>query len=427
MHLPPGTEELELDLKVMKKMSAVEVMYSIDGGAERTETLDLKEGIFQTVKIPLPHLEQGLHTLSLKVGDHGYPEKTILITGFYSGPPAAFDTRRQAVIAGRDFSVTVNRKGGTASLWTWGKDFRPVHLVWCYIVAGPPGLWNSDLRRQVYDLKAENGTVTGTTGWPSRPGMTHSIRVELDPAGYLECSGGVSNGSDSVQKIFFQAASRWSRHILLPRLLLPVNDGVMVEKMVYNQVPDWDEDIGGAVDDLAASWMGVASENLCMFNYFPDWTEMERSMPCTEDEEVAPGEVLESPVFRILPGRGDLSGLKRKAFQLGWQMGNWNKRIGFHSHDLEPFMASGSSISLFHPLGGERKGRILQDAGVIASGKVSKSKRISGEISGSGKSLVSLDIAGRTQEIPVFLVNCEENVELDGSDSEELVVENSRV
>ena len=427
LHLPLETEELELDLKVLKDVSQLEVVYSIDEGAERTEKLDLSEGIYQTVSIPLPRLEQGLHTLSLRTGANGYPEKIILVSGVYSGPPAAFDTRRKAVIAGRDFSVTVNRKGGAARLWTRGRGIRPVDLGWCYIVAGPPGLWNSDLRRQVYELTAENGTVSGTTGWPSRPGITHSIRVELNPAGYLECSGGVRNGSDANQKIFFQAANGWSRRILLPRLLLPVQDGVMVEKRVYNQVPDWNEDIGGTVKDLAAPWMGVASDSLYMVNYFPDWTEMERRMPCTGDKEVAPGEVLESPVFRMLPGRGDLAGLRRQALQLGWQMGSWSRIAGFYSHDLVPVTISGSSVSLSHPLDGERKGRILQDGRVIASGKVRKGKEISGVIKGTGKSLVSLDLSGRTHEIPVFLVAGEEKVQLDGSDADQLVIENSRV
>ena len=412
---------------MLKATDVIDLEYSLDQGAVKSRRVMLRDGIFQTVRVPLPELEQGIHTLSLRIGENGYPEKIILICGIYSGAPVAYDTRREAVIAGRDLSVTLNRKGGTAVLWRKGEGTRPVNLGWCYIVAGPPGMWHSDLRRQIYDLKVENGKVTGTAGWPSRSGMTHSIRVELDTSGYLECSASVENGSDSSQKVFFQAGNRWSSQFLLPRLLLPVEGGVLAEKMVYNQIPDWDEDLGGSIDQLSQPWMGIAGENLSMLNYFPGWSGMERRMPCTDAEEVPPGETLVSPVFRMLPDRGGMFDLKRLAGQLGWSIGSWSRRVGFFQHDLQPTMASGRSVSLSHPLGGEREGRILQDGCEIASGKVKKGIQITGVITGSGSSVIGLELSGRTLEIPVFLVNAREKVELDGSNADELVMENSRV
>lgn len=424
--LSPEAKELELDLKVLVPVSSVLLSYAFDDGEFCEKTISLEADIYQSCSVELPFLEPGVHTLSVRLGETGYLETNILIVGIYCGEPVVLDTRKSAVIVGSDVVLTVARKGCSTSMWNRGTGDRPRCLGRFFINAGPP-VWHSDLPRQTYDLELDNGQVTGRASWPSRPGMTHWIHVRLDPAGYAEICAGVDNGSDVVQKVLFRASSRFSNEFIPKIDMIPLSDGLMVEPRVYNQVPDWEEDLSSLVSGLAAPWTGVTGPGISIMNYFPGWTELEYDMPGTASVDVAPGKTSMSPVIRQLYTEGGLESLMIRASNLGWNVGDWKKRISFLLHNLQPVMVSGTEVSLCHPLHGEREARIDAGPKKICSGKVRQGTSVSGKLTGEGTVDVSMSLAKRSTVMPVYLVRASKEVDAGRDDSGCLFLSNDRL
>ena len=425
--LSPGAENLELDLKVLAPVSSVLLSYAVDDGEFCEKEVTLTSDIFQSCSVTLPPMEQGVHTLSVRLRETGYLETVVLVVGVYSAEPVVLDTRKAAVIVGSDVVLTVARKGASTSMWSRSEGNRPRKLGWQFINAGPPSVWNSDLPRQTYSLELDNGQVTARTSWPSRPGMTHWVRARLDPAGYAETCAGVDNGADVLQKVFFRADSGFS-NVFLPRSdMIPLADGLMVEPRVYNQVPDWEEDLSPFVSGLSAPWTGVKGPGISIMKYFPGWTELEYDMPGTPEMDVAPGATLASPPFRMLFTEGGVKALMLRAASLGWNVGDWRERITFLRHNLEPVMASGTEISLSHPLHGEREARIDAGSKKICSGKVRQGVSVSGNMTGEGIVDVSLSLAERSTVMSVYLVKAGEMADAGRDDSDSLFLSNGRV
>ncbi len=433
LHSPPvrflaeGAAELDLDLKVLAQVSSVLLRWAVDEEEFCEKQIPLVSEIYQSCSVTLPCMDRGIHTLSLQLGETGYLETVVLAVGVYSAEPVVLDTRKAAVIVGSDVVLTVARKGAYTSMWSRGEGDRPRKLGRFFIDAGPPVLWNSDLPRQTYSLELDNGQVTARTSWPSRPGMTHWVRARLDSAGYAETGGGVDNGSEEVQKVLFRADSGFSNVFLPKSDMIPLADGLMVEPRVYNQVPDWEEDLSNSASGLSAPWTGVTGSGISIMKYFPGWTELEYDMPGTPEVDVAPGETLTSPPFRLLYTQGGVDSLMRRASSLGWNIGDWRARTAFLRHSLEPVMASGTEISLSHPLHGEREARIDAGSRKICSGKVRQGVSVSGKLTGKGIVDMSMSLAERSTVMPVYLVKAGEMVDAGRDDSDSLFLSNGRV
>ncbi|MCD4701987.1 MAG: hypothetical protein K8S24_09050, partial [Candidatus Aegiribacteria sp.] len=425
--LAPGAEELKLDLSVLAQVSSVLMSYAVDDGEFCEKQIDLTSDIYQSHAASLPPMEPGVHTLSVRLGETGYMETVILIVGVYSGEPVVMDTRKAAVIVGSDVVLTVARKGASTSVWSRGEGDRPRKLGRLFINAGPPSMWNSDLPRQTYSLELDNGQVTARTSWPSRTGMTHWVRVKLYPAGYAEIGGGVDNGSDALQKVLFRADGGFSNAFLPRNDMIPLAGGLMIEPRVYNQVPDWEEDLSNSVSGLAAPWIGATGPGISIMKYFPGWTELEYDMPGTPEVDVAPGETLTSPLYRMLFAEGGVDSLMLRASSMGWNVGDWRERTAFFRHNLKPVMASGTDISLSHPLHGEREAGIEAGSKKICSGKVSQDISISGKLTGEGIAHVSMSLANRSTVIPVYMVETAKEVDSGRDDSDCLYLSNDRV
>jgi ribosomal protein S18 acetylase RimI-like enzyme len=425
--LPPGAGELELDLKKLAPVSSVLLSYAVDDGKFCEKRITLASDIYQCHTVKLPQMEHGVHTLSIKLGETGYLETVVLIVGMYSGEPVILDTRKAAVRVGSDVVLTVARKGASTSMWSRGEGDRPRKLGRFFIDAGPPVVWNSDLPRQTYSLELDCDQVSARTSWPSRPGMTHWVRVRLDTAGYAEICAGVDNGSDVMQKVLFRADSGFSNEFLPRSDMIPLSEGLMVEPRVNNQVPDWEEDLSPLVSGLSAPWTGVTGPGISIMKYFPGWTELEYDMPGIPEADVAPGETFKSLPFYMLYSEGGMESLMHRASSLGWNTGNWTETIPFLRHSLEPVMASGTEVFLSHPLHGEREARIDVDSNKICSGMVRQGVFTSGKLTGTGLVDVSMSIAGRSTVMPVYVVKAGKMVDTGRNDSGCLFLANERV
>ncbi len=425
--MSPKTTELKLGLKKLGGVSSVVVNYAVDDGEFYSKVVSLNTDIYQSCVVELPSMDAGIHRLSVRLGETGYMETLVLVYGVYTGTAVTFDTRKSAVIVGRDVAVTIARRGAAGALWGAGDDSTPIHLGRFCVIAGPPSAWNSDLLKQNYTLELDSGQITARTTWPSRPGMTHWVSVRLDPAGFVETFGGVDNGSDAVQKVMF-AVKHGSGQSIDPKIdLIPLADGLLVEPRIFNQVPDWDEDLTSSVSSLSAPWTGVKGAGKAVMSYFPEWTELEYDAPGVPEVEVAPGDSLKSPVFRLLCVDGSEKTLMLRAESLGWETGNWRKRISFLKNNLKPIMASGSTVSLSHPLYGEREGRIAACAETINSGKIKNGLSVAAVLKGDGIIDVTLSIAERDTVKPVYLVNPTCEVITSKDDSGYLMLSSDRI
>jgi hypothetical protein len=166
---------------------------------------------------------------------------------------------------------------------------------------------------------------------------------------------------------------------------------------------------------------------MSIMNYFPDWTELEYDMAGTPEVDVAPGESLTSPPFRMLYTEGGVDSLMIRASSLGWNIGDWRERTPFIRHNLEPVMASGTEVSLSHPLHGERDARIDASSLKICSGKVHQGVSVSGKLTGEGIVDVSMSLAKRSTVKPVFLVGTSKVIDTGTDDSGCLFLSNETV
>ncbi len=237
----------------------------------------------------------------------------------------------------------------------------------------------------------------------------------------------MENGSDVVQKVLFRGMGSFSSEFMPKSDIIPLCGGLMVEPRIFNQVPDWEEDLTNSVSGLAAPWIGVTGSGMSIMNYFPDWTELDYDIAGTPEVDVAPGETAASPPFRMLYTEGGVDSLLIKASSLGWNVGDWRSRTSFFLHNLEPVMASGTEVSLSHPLHGEREAGIDADSSKICSGKVSQGVSVSGKLSGEGIVDVSMSLAKRSTVMPVFLVGASKTVDAGIDDSTCLFLSNGTV
>ncbi len=420
--LSPGTSKLKIGLKKLADVSSVVVNYAVDEGEFYSRVVALGSDIFQNCTIEIPELEQGVHTLSLRLGEYGYLETLVFVCGVYCGKPVALDTRKSAVIVGNDTAIIVPRKGAYGGVYGRGESDTPIHLGGFFVGAGPPSVWNSDLPKQTYTLELTDGQITGRTLWPSRPGMTHWVSVRLDPAGFVETFGGVDNDSEVHQKVLFRVRHS-SGQVLKPSVdLIPLQKGLLVEPRVFNQLPDWEEDLPSSISGLGAPWIGVKGGGKALMSYFPEWTDFEYDAPGTSEVDVAPGESLISPPFRMLCVNGSESDLLRQAENLGWDTGNWKEKTVFLAHDLKPVMASGTAVSLSHPLCGERDGLISACGETLCSGKIKSGVSVSGVLTGDGAVDVGMSVAERETLMPVYLVSPAAEVSASSDSSGNLIL-----
>jgi hypothetical protein len=424
-----GQEALELDLKRLADAEEVVLRYSIDDGDELKETVPLSGSVFQSHPLPLPELDEGIHVIRLVPvwnGVEGYPETVLLEIGPHCGEPEVLDTRRAMLILGKEGVVQVLRKGAASIIWGRSMDDRPERLCFLHIAAGPP-IWHSDLPLQVYDLEEKKRAVHGSTDWPSRPGLGHSMWYRLHPAGYIEAGSVVDNDSAADQKVAFRAIWR-AMEAFDPRTdVIPLKGSLHVTERVYNQLPDWSEDMPSKTADLGAPWTGLVGPDRAVMAYFPEWPSLQYDCPETGDIIVAAGVSAASPSFRILLQDGGLEVLLRKALSLGWVEGDSGSLAGFPDHNVEPFMLSGSTVCLTHCLNGERNAVISLGDTVVAEGSVKSGSAISGPVSGEGPVDVSLEVAGRAWELPAYLVGEESGVITEELDNGILLISNGRL
>jgi len=425
LYLEPSKREIHLDLKKLSDIGEIDVEWEIEGIGEGTERLELSREIYQGITLEIPELRPGVHRMNLRIGQDGYPETVAVVSGYYAGPPMVLDTRRSALILGGGIALSVRRKGAGATIWLPGDEGRPRRIGSFFIGAGPPAVWNSDLPKQTYQLEASGDSIRARTDWPSRPGMVHSISIRLDGRGYIEAGSSVHNNSENAGRVSFAAAGRMSGPPEPGSVLVPLPDGLLVERNVINQIPDSAEDYTTSTSTLGAPWLGREKEGIAFMKYFPGWPRMEHYMPATEEADVLPGEKLESPPFKMLLTEEGIGGLLRRAAALGWDTGKTDKRLKFFFHDLAPVMASGSTAELTHPLNGSRKASICLDGNDIASGTVRNGSSIKGPLVGIGTVEVGLTIAGRTILVPVRLVDTGASVNIRRSKNGEMVLSNS--
>ncbi|OPL19332.1 MAG: hypothetical protein AVO35_11340 [Candidatus Aegiribacteria sp. MLS_C] len=426
LYLAPGSSEVSFELRKLSGRTSVILSWSVEGRSGQHE-LDLSADTYQSFTLQLPELCRGVHLMTLRLGESSHSETVVLIVGSHTGPPETVDTRGSALVLGGDMVLSFNRKGGRTSVWVPGAGGKPERLGSFFICAGPPVSWNSDLPRQTYELELGEGQVTGSASWPSRPGMTHFVNVRLDREGFIETCSRVHNGSTEPRTAMFSADSGWAECFEPRTDLLPMPDGLMAEQRVYNQVPDWAEDLTSSTSGLAAPWTGVTGGCGSAMNYFPGWTELEHDMPGTGQETIPQGGSLVSPPFMILFSKGGVKHLLARAGNLGWKTGGWDRRIPFFRHDLEPVMGSGAEFTLGHPLHGGRTGSLEIDGERKAGGEVRTGHGLSAKLEGKGRVRVGLSLAGRSMEYPVFLVQKNSSVDRAGEPPGELLLTNDRV
>ncbi len=424
-----GQSELELDLRNLADADYVTVLTSMNGQNLHENKFKLKKSIFQRIRIPLPVLSNGLHELAIAFrweDSVGAEEKLILVCGPFTGIPESRITRKSAVIIGRDISVEVARTGAWTSVWGHSMDDRPSSLGGIRLYAGPP-YWNSDLPHQLYDFRLDGNVINASTIWSARPGMVHECSFLLNEAGCIEVNSAVRNGSDSVQKIKFSAVWGGGQLFAPGTDAIPLKEGVYTGSRIYNQIPDWTEDLPKKVDELGAPWLALSSPDRSLIVYFPDWSRLRYDRPETEEIVIEPGESAESPVFKVLFSDGNFDCLFRRARSLGWKLGETDKRFGFLNHNITPVMRNGAEVQLSHRLLGKRKAAIALDGKVLSEGPVFKGTSISAAISGSGFSEIGLVMAERKTVYPVLLlpetVESTELLEEDGI----LVLQNERM
>jgi len=425
----PGQKTLELDFKRLSDASDVVLRYSVDKGEETEKAVKLSDTVFQACTLDLPDLGIGIHTLRFVLawkGVESYPETVVLVTGLPSGDPIVVDTRHSMLIVGEDTVLRIDRKGATGLLWGRSMDDRPERLVFLRMAAGPP-LWGSDLPLQVYDLEEKDGAIVASTDWPSRKEMKHHSVFRLERSGLVEVRSSVENGSDTDQKVIFHM--NWGgMEIFSPRTdIIPLKGSLHVEPRVYNQVPDWTEDMPHKVEELGAPWTGILGPDRAVMSYFDGWPAVQYDSPETGDIIVPSGESVSSPPFLLLYAEGGLKSLLRKAMSLGWRIGETERLLTFPDHSVEPIMCNGSTISLTHGLKGERKGAISVNGSEIACGPVMSGSAISGEASGTGPVEILLDVAGRSFAVPSFLVGKDCEVVATEFDDGILMISNERL
>lgn len=423
--LPAGAESVTLGVKSLGNVSSAAVSYSLNGSETMHRVLHLEDSTYQSLTLDLPPLAQGVHTMTVQIGRAGYLESVVLIAGVHTGEPVSIDTRSCAVIVSGSRVLTVKRRGGSSTLYTRDHRGDSVQVGNFMVCPGPPS-WNSDLPLQRYSLKAVGASVKGTCIWPSKPGLIYGFEAGFDPGGYVELKAHVQNSSNSVQKLNFRARNSYG-DVLEPKTdLIPVPEGLLRVQRIYGQMPDWDEDFSPSVSGLAAPWLGVSGGGLSVMSYFKGWTEFEYDMPGTGTNELPPGKTMNSPPFRILLTEGDSQALLVKGESLGWEVGDWHQKKEFIYHNLHPVLASGSMVTMTHPLHGERTGEIACCGNTICKGKVKRGMEISGELSGEGVKDVSLILSNRETVRPVFIVEGSEKAAAE-ENSGILTLSNSRI
>ncbi len=419
-----GAESVTLDLCRPGNVSSVPMTWSVDGSDPKTEVLTLSDCIHHSINVKLPHLNPGVHLLSITIGD-GYPETVVIIAGA-TAESASVDCRHCALVVAGNTVLTVRRKGGTARLQTRGAGEKPREIGELFLCAGPPS-WQSDLPMQEYDLAVSGDTVTGTTPWPSRPGLEYGFRVRLNPVGYAQCTAWVKNDSQSPQKAFFRGYNGFhhdGRHDAM--MLFPTPSGLLRVRPVENQLPDWDEDLSDRVEGMAAPWYGTEHGEFSAMFHYHGWEEMDYHLPGTPETEIPPGGKLESPAFRMLFAGGGSTELLRLAEALGWKTGDWRRKAQFPEHNLKPLMGSGADAFLTHPLHGERDAEIRCGGRRVCRGRVKRDKTITGTLRGHGAANVSIILAGRETVVPVHLVNSRASV-TPGGKNDLLSLKNGRL
>jgi ribosomal protein S18 acetylase RimI-like enzyme len=425
----PGQVSLELDLKRLADADEVTLRYSVDGGEERRADVALSGAVYQTCSLDLPALDSGMHVLEVVPvcdGVAGYPESAALVAGPYTGTPTVVDTRYAALVVSDGLVLSVARKGASSEVLGRSMDDRPERLAGLGVLAGPP-LWHGDLPLQVYDLESGEGAVSASTDWPSRKGLEHSCTFGIDRSGVIEVRSAVHNGSDTEQKVIFRIV--WGGgSVFDPRTdLIPLEGCLHAERRVFNQVPDWSEDMPRKTEELGAPWTGLLGPDRAVMAYFEGWPAIQYDCPETGDLIVPPGETAETPVFRMLFTEGGLKPLLRRARSLGWDLGETGRRLRFPDHNLEPVVGSGFGVTLTHGLRGEREGTILLGTERIAGGRIRSGEAVSGELRGSGPSEVVFDVAGRSFSVPAFLVEEGEGVSTGEEDDGSLSIVNDPI
>jgi ribosomal protein S18 acetylase RimI-like enzyme len=424
--LPVGANSVSLGVERVGDKSSAAVTYSLDGGEPMHMVFNIMGAVYQTLELALPPLEPGVHSLSVQIGRHGYPETVVLVAGTHTGEPVAVDTRHKALVVSGDTVLAVDRKGGYAHICTRGPGSSPAAAGGFMILAGPPS-WNSDLTRQRFSLELAGDTVRGETAWPSKPGFVYGFAVRLDPAGYAQGRAWVRNGSKASGKAAFIVMNGFSQALEPKEYLLPVAEGVLRVKPVFNQIPDWDEDLTREVNGLAEPWFGAAGGGLSIMSSFQGYTRFEYDMPSTEEVTVAPGGEISSPPFRMLLSGCGWEGLLAKAEGLGWQVGERRRQAEFLQHDLKPVMGSGAAVSLTHPLGGEREAEIRIGRRRLACGTVKRGHTIQGTLRGRGPAEVTLSVAKRDTVVPVHILSRPRGVEAKETGKGLLTLHNGRL
>jgi len=405
--LSPGQKELVLDIRRLSASDSFRLESSLGGEVFLNETYPLEDCIFQSVIIPLPNLSDGLNELSLTPllnGKAGAEEAIILVSGPFTGTPAAALTRERAVIIGKDITLGISRIGAMGSISIPDEDDREKVVGYIGMTAGPP-YWNSDLPHQLYDISIRDNEVVAGTIWPSRPGLKHELIYRLDPAGYAEVSSSILNESASDQIVCF--AARWGGGYPFEAgtRIIPLKKGIFACRVVHNQIPDVSEDYPKDTAGLGAPWLAVSSGEMTLGAWFPSWKKLQYGRPETEDIVIAPGKREHSLPFRVLLARGDLKIFLSDARILGWDTGSALERTGFIDHNVEPVMREGYELKLSHNLLGKRKGTIAINGAIAANGSVSSSSSISAAISEAGAAEISLGIAGRDSVYPVRIIS----------------------
>ncbi len=404
--LAPGQQEMSFDIRNLAESDSFRLEADLGGTVFLNETYRLTDCIFQQIQIPLPELPGGTSELSLRLFQDSFTgpkEKIILVSGPLVGAPLSFLTRKEAVITGKDFSLSVLRRGGLGILRIPGENDTEFTAGYIGISAGPP-YWNSDLPHQLYDISVNGDEITAETLWSSRPGLKHELIYRLDPAGFAEVKSNIQNDSASDQKINF--AGRWGggRNFVAETRIIPLKKGILACEEVYNQIPDVSEDYPRHVSDLAAPWLAVSNGKKSLMAWFPFWNKLQHGRPETEEIIVSPGDKKQSPVFRLLLSMGGLKSVLSDARILGWNTGSSLKKINFTDSNIEPLMREGFELILSHNLLGKRSGTIAFNNVPAAEGSISAGKTISAAVPGTDTAEVSLDIAGRESVYPVRII-----------------------
>lgn len=399
-----GTRLLDINVKRLSETRRARVLLSLEGKTLPPVDVELVESVFQRLEIPIPELPNGVNLLSLAFeidGASGAEEKLLLIRGVCGDPCGWSITRSAAVSVGRDSVLLVGRMGASARLLGFDTEGKSIPLGGFRLMAGPP-FWNSDLPHQLYEFEIEGEFLVATSTWPSRPGMIHRCTFRLDPAGFAEGSEAVTNDSGVDQKVRFSTAWHGSHHFQPMSDIIPLREGLFRAERIYNQVPDWAEDLPRRTAELGAPWLGLSGPDRSLMVHFEGWDRMQYDAPETEDLLIEPGGTVSSPPLRLLLAGGGTDSLIGKGLSAGWELGETDRRIDFIVHDLQPVMPVGAELTLSHSLGGKRDGRISVDGAPVAEGTVNSGTVIHGTLEEAGFREVGLAVAGREFIHPVL-------------------------